>query len=114
MLVCLNITLYLAWQIAERASTRLVARGTATEVTPTQQPRYSMQVPFYQPFGMVVPQGVPIPPPQQRPHAQKRQALENEETAAPTAKKRKAKPKGKTAADGTAVTGRAYYLVSAA
>lgn len=118
MLACLNLILHLAWQMAERASTRLVARGTANEVVPAQQLRYSPMPPGFipQPFSVVFPQGVPIPPqqPLQPPQSQKRRTTENEDTAAaPAPKKRKAKPKGKAAADGATVTGSTYYLVSA-
>lgn len=102
-------TLISDWQTAERASTRLVARGTANEVPTAQQPRYAIPPGFYpHTYGAVVFQQGPAPVPQPPPKAPKRRAPENEGvTSGP--KSKKAKSKGKAAADGAA-TGSVYYL----
>ena len=91
----------LGWQTAERASTRLVARGTANEVPPAQQPRYAVPPGYYPhpPYGAVVFQQAPSMP-QPPAKAPKRHAPETEDEAAgPKAKKAKSK---KTVTDGAA------------
>ncbi|KIM83963.1 hypothetical protein PILCRDRAFT_818994, partial [Piloderma croceum F 1598] len=87
------------WQTAERASTRLVARGTVNEAPPAQQHRYAMPPGFFAPLGAMIFQQGPPPVPQPPPKVPKRRAAENEDTA-PGPKSKKAKSKGKSAADG--------------
>lgn len=94
-----------AWQTAERASIRLVARDTAKDTTATQQPRYPAQgyLPYHAPAAIIFSSGPPpvLPPPQK---GQKRRAGNTE--VEPQAKKAKPKAKVKAAAEGSASTGR--------
>jgi hypothetical protein len=110
MSACQNSNaLLLDWQTAERASTRLVARGTANEAPPAQQTQFAIPPGFYShTYGALVFQQGPPPVPQPPPKAPKRRALENDDTTTGP-KSKKVKSKGKAAADGTA-TASVYHL----
>lgn len=108
-------SLDLAWQSTERASTRLVARGTAQEQATTGQHPYALQVysgfilpppgyplshplpPITQPSNMQSPQPTPAQP------SQKRRATDGEDSSAGP-KTKKAKSKAKAPADGSCVS----------